>query len=36
MAYMLKCLKAGRDAGVELPAIEPHVFTNFINKKPQK
>ena len=36
MAYMLKCLKAGRDAGVELPVQEPPVFTNFINKKPIK
>jgi hypothetical protein len=36
MAYILKCLKAGKDAGVELPAIEPPVFTNFINKKPIK
>lgn len=30
MAYMLKCIKAGKDAGVPLPFREPPVSTNFI------
>jgi len=30
MAYMLKCFKAGSDAGVALPEKEKGVFTNFI------
>jgi len=30
MAYMLKCLEAGRTAGVELPQREPGQRTNFI------
>lgn len=30
MAYMLKCMEAGRKAGVELPTQEPLVFTNFV------
>ncbi|MBQ7933298.1 MAG: flavodoxin family protein [Lachnospiraceae bacterium] len=30
MAYMLKCMEAGRKAGVELPSQEPVVFTNFV------
>ncbi|MGN0612926.1 MAG: flavodoxin family protein [Porcipelethomonas sp.] len=30
MAYMLKCIEAGRKAGVELPEKEPAIFTNFV------
>lgn len=30
MAYMLKCMEAGKKAEVELPAREPMIFTNFI------
>lgn len=30
MAWFLKCKDAGEKAGVDLPEIEPHVFTNFI------
>ena len=30
MAYMLRCLEAGRAAGVPLPAREARVATNFI------
>ena len=30
MAWFLKCKEAGEKSGVELPEIEPHVFTNFI------
>ena len=30
MAWLLKCIQAGREAGVEMPATEPPVFTNFI------
>ncbi len=30
MAYMLKCMEAGKAAGVELPEKEQVVFTNFI------
>lgn len=30
MAYMLKCMKAGRENGVTLPQKEIPVFTNFI------
>ncbi len=30
MAYLLKCMEAGRKAGVSMPAKEPFVFTNFI------
>jgi len=30
MAYVLKCLEAGRQAGLSLPAEEPTTFTNFI------
>ena len=33
MAYMLKCLEAGRKAGVGLPEKEQAVFTNFIRKE---
>lgn len=31
MAYLLKCIKAGRDAGVPLPEKEKRVYTNFIS-----
>jgi multimeric flavodoxin WrbA len=30
MAWMLKCLKAGKDAGVPMPTTEKRVWTNFI------
>lgn len=30
MAYLLRCLEAGRNAGAALPEQEPPVFTNFI------
>lgn len=30
MAYMLQCIKAGKEVGVALPKKEPAVFTNFI------
>ena len=30
MAWMLKCFKAGKDAGVNPPELEPIVRTNFI------
>lgn len=30
MAYMLKCMEAGKNAGVSLPVHEPMVFTNFV------
>lgn len=30
MAWLLKCLQAGRDAGVGMPTTEAPVFTNFI------
>lgn len=30
MAWMLKCIEAGKQAGIEVPAGEPKVSTNFI------
>jgi len=30
MVYVMKCLKAGRDAGINPPAIETEVLTNFV------
>ena len=30
MAYMLKCMEAGKAAGVELPEKEDPVWTNFV------
>ena len=30
MAWMAKCFEAGKAAGVERPALEPIVRTNFI------
>ena len=30
MAYMLKCMEAGKAAGVELPEKEEPVWTNFV------
>ena len=32
MAYVMKCLKAGRDAGVMPPAAKEEVFTNFVRR----
>lgn len=33
MAYLLKCLEAGRNSGVPLPEKEKRVFTNFIRRE---
>ena len=30
MVYLMKCLKAGRDAGINAPANETEVLTNFV------
>ena len=30
MAWLIKCLKAGRDAGIPLPDIREEVMTNFV------
>lgn len=30
MAWLLKCIEAGREKGVSLPDPEPHIRTNFI------
>lgn len=30
MAWLLKCIEAGRNAGVSVPAQEPKIMTNFI------
>ena len=30
MAWLLKCIKAGKDSGVDLPELEKRVNTNFI------
>ena len=30
MAWLLKCIEAGKKAGIEKPQYEPTVFTNFI------
>jgi multimeric flavodoxin WrbA len=30
MAWLLKCIEAGRRAGIEMPAPEQRIFTNFI------
>ena len=30
MAWLLKCIEAGKHAGVPLPEREPKIFTNFI------
>ncbi len=30
MAYLLKCIEAGNNAGIEKPEIEPKIKTNFI------
>jgi hypothetical protein len=30
MAYFLKCIEAGKNAGVKLPEAEKTEFTNFI------
>lgn len=30
MAWLLKCIEAGKKAGIEAPAAEKWVFTNFI------
>ena len=29
MAWLLRCIEAGRKAGIEPPVYEPHVFTHF-------
>lgn len=30
MAWMIKCIKAGKEAGIDLPELEKRVWTNFI------
>ena len=30
MAYLLKCIEAGKKAGINLPTYEPRERTNFI------
>ncbi len=30
MAWLLKCIEAGRNAGIDFPTREPGIFTNFI------
>ena len=30
MAWLLKCIQAGKDAGIAPPALEPIVRTNFV------
>lgn len=30
MAWLLKCIEAGREAGVPVPEIEPKVMTNYV------
>ena len=30
MAWMLKCIEAGKQAGIKVPAGEPKIATNFI------
>ncbi|NBJ66622.1 NAD(P)H-dependent oxidoreductase [Adlercreutzia caecimuris] len=32
MAWLLKCLDAGREAGIEAPEMEPKPFTNFVRE----
>ena len=34
MAWMLKCIEAGKAAGVELPEHEKQIRTNFIQARP--
>ena len=30
MAWLIKCIKAGRDAGIPLPDIKEEAITNFV------
>ena len=30
MAWLLKCIEAGRDKGIDRPVYEPHLWTHFI------
>ena len=30
MAWLLKCIEAGRDRGIDRPVYEPHLWTHFI------
>ena len=32
MAWLLKCMEAGKKAGVPMPEIEPRISTNFIRQ----
>jgi multimeric flavodoxin WrbA len=32
MVYVMKCLKAGREAGITPPTLEENVFTNFVRR----
>ena len=31
MAWMLKCIELGKQNGIEHPALEEKIYTNFIN-----
>lgn len=31
MAWLLKCIEAGKEKGIEKPVYEKHIFTNFID-----
>jgi len=31
MAWFLKCLEAGKNAGIKLPKREKSIFTNFVH-----
>ena len=30
MAWLMKCIRTGREAGIPLPDIREEVFTNFV------
>lgn len=33
IAWILKCIEAGKKAGIDYPEIEPKIMTNFIMPK---
>jgi len=33
MVYVMKCLKAGRDAGIAPPVAEADALTNFVRRE---